>query len=119
MIEIKACERKRVLRKFSNSMPMTYRFSAEPINPEEEVSGTVEIKGSNWIFPGKPVHQELATENVAVKGMWNSIYSVFVTPDVDVRVKFERSSLKAPLILALLVSVVIVAAVSVILISLK
>ena len=119
MIEIKAGERKRVLRKFSNSMAMTYNFSAEPINPDQEVSGTVEINGSNWIFPGKPVHQKLVAENAAVKGMWNSFYSVFVTPDVDVRVTFARSSLKAPLILALLVSVVIIAAVSVILMRLN
>ncbi|MBL4875627.1 MAG: hypothetical protein JKY10_03915 [Cohaesibacteraceae bacterium] len=50
-MEILKGERKRVLRRFSNSMQMTYHFTVNPINSSDLLTGQVEVSGSNWIFP--------------------------------------------------------------------
>ncbi len=92
-LEIKAGERKRIIRKFSSSIVATYKFSAEPVNPSEDISGTVEIKGSNWLFPKPAETQELQQQNSVEKGMWDTFYSVFVTPDVDVNISMPKSGI--------------------------
>ena len=85
--EIKAGERARVLQRFSNSLQASYGFDVEPMVPGQEVSGTVEVKGSNWIFPKPITTQQLAASNSVEKGMWDTFYSVYVIPNIDVRVK--------------------------------
>ncbi len=92
-LEIKAGERKRIIRKFSSSIVATYKFSVEPVNPSEDISGTVEIKGSNWLFPKPAETQELQQQNSVEKGMWDTFYSVFVTPDVDVNISMPKSGI--------------------------
>jgi len=94
IIEVKAGERKRIIRLISNSMQAKYNFVAEPIAPGQFLSGRVEVHGSRWLFP-KPVKmQELVTDNTVDKGMWDTVYRVYVVPDCDVKIMFIDSRLR-------------------------
>lgn len=92
-ITIAKGERKKILSRFSNSLQMTYRFEAEPVHAGDALSGTVEVKGSKWIFSKPPVTQALARENAVEKGIWDTFYSVHVTPGCDVTITLSRKSL--------------------------
>ena len=114
-IDVRAGERTRIIRRFSNSLNVTYRFRAEPLEEGDAVSGTVEVAGSNWIFPKAPTTLALKAENSVAKGMWDTFYSVYVTPDCDVRITFDKSSLGRSMLLLALVALVAFAAASIIL----
>lgn len=119
VIEIKAGERRRIKRVRLSSIAMTYRFRAEPLEGNSEVSGTVEVKGSNWIFPKPPVTVALEAENTVEKGTWDTFFTVTVVPDRDVRIVMEeRSSKSAGLYAAIIGGIVVLAGVVIILASL-
>lgn len=82
-------ERRRVLRRFSSSIPGTFSFDVEPLSGSGEVSGTVEVAGSRWLFPKPPLVLELRPTMTVQKGFWDTLFSIFVTPDQDVRVIFR------------------------------
>lgn len=90
--EIKAGERERVIRKFSNSLALTYSFDVEPLDLSDVVSGVVEVVGSNWLAPKPAITKELNTSNFVEKGIWDTMYSVYVIPDVDVRVSMAKAN---------------------------
>lgn len=90
-IEIKTGEKKRIIKRFSNSLSMRYHFKAEPLSAAENMIGIVEISGSNWVFPKAPVTQELQNDNVVSKSAWDTFFSVYVTPGCDVKISIERS----------------------------
>lgn len=108
-IEIKAGERKRIIRRFSNSLQATYQFAAEPVggNP---VSGTVEVKGSKWIFPKPAASQPLKPDNSVEKGMWDSFFSVHVIPDSDVKITLQGARYPRLWIYLLIVLAIVAAA---------
>jgi len=92
-IEIKAGERKRIIRRFSSSVVATYQFSAKPVDSNDKVSGRVEVKGSRWLF-SKPVEtQALQQLNSVKKGRWDTFYSVYVAPDVDAKITLKKSGI--------------------------
>ncbi len=110
-IDIAAGERRRILRRISNSVPMTYRFRAEPVDGDGPVSGIVEVKGSRWIFPAPPVTQPLGPINEVAKGAWDTVFTVTVVPDRDVTVTFEDGTIRSGrLLIGMAVAVVVVAA---------
>lgn len=90
-IEIKAGERTRIIHKFSNSMPANYRFDVAPKMVGGSVSGIVEISGSNWVFPKPARTQELSVSNMVDKGVMDTFYGVYVTPNEDVNVTLAGS----------------------------
>ncbi len=92
-IAIKAGERRRIIRRFSSSVVATYKFSAEPVDSNDNVSGRIEVKGSRWLFSKPTETQALQQKNVVEKGMWDSFYSVYVVPDVDVKIKLQKSGI--------------------------
>ncbi|MBL4892562.1 MAG: hypothetical protein JKX91_12235 [Rhizobiaceae bacterium] len=94
IIEVKAGERKRIIRRLSSSMQKTYHFAAEPVTEGEVLSGTIEVKGSRWIFPKATVMQKLEENNTVEKGMWDTIYSVHVIPECDVKIMFIDARLR-------------------------
>jgi len=94
IIEVKAGERKRIIRRLSSSMQKTYHFAAEPVTEGEVLSGTIEVKGSRWIFPKAPVIQKLEENNTVEKGMWDTIYSVYVIPECDMKIMFIDARLR-------------------------
>ncbi len=107
-IEIRKGERVRVIRRFSNSLRMTYRFTAEPVSAGDTLSGAVEIAGSNWVFPKAATRQQLKPDNIVEKNAWDTFYSVYVTPDCPVRIEIEQSRV-ANLLPVLLIALVIAA----------
>ena len=90
-LELSAGKRTRIIRNFSNSIPMSYYFTAESMakGKNKDISGKVEVCGSNWIFPRQPLVLELNKNNMAKKRAWDSFYSIYVTPKIDTRIVFQ------------------------------
>ncbi len=107
-IQIKAGERKRIIFQFSNSLLQTYNFSAKTLAGDKDASGTIEVKGSNWIFPKAGIISDLKPENSVEKGMWETIFSVYVTPESDTEVTLTSAPVKN-LWLYLIIILVVVA----------
>ncbi len=108
-LEIRKGEKTRVIRRFCNSLPMTFQFRAEPVSGSDNLSGIVQIDGSSWIFSKDPVEQALKVENSVSKTIWDTFYSVYVIPDCDVRITLEQSRFTGVfpiLILAILITAV-------------
>ena len=108
VIEVKAGERRRIKRTRLSSVAMTYRFRAEPLEGNSEVSRTVEVKGSNWIFPKPPVIVGLETDNVVEKGTWDTFFEVTVVSDGDVRIVMEERSMRSAGVYAAIVGAIVV-----------
>ncbi len=117
-VSMKAGERKRVVYRFSNSLQETYHFTATPVNPTDNVSGLVEISGSNWLFPKPSITQDLMSENSVSKGAWDTLYSVYVVPDVDVNISFSGSDQPNLKFLLLIAGLIAIAALSIVAFSL-
>ncbi len=109
LITARAGERTRIIRRISNSVPASYRFLAEPLDAGKDVSGTVEVKGSAWLFPKAAARQKLQRENSVEKGAWDTLYSVYVIPDADV--KITLSGARRPQVWIYIVLAIIVLAV--------
>lgn len=114
---IRAGERKQVIYRFSNSLQETYHFTAEPANPTDSLSGVVEISGSNWLFPKPSTKKKLSLENSVSKGAWDTLYSVYVVPDVDVNISLSGSDAPNLKFLLLIVGLIAIAAISVMVFS--
>ena len=89
-IQISAGQTKKILSKFSNSIPTTYQFSATTTGGDAP-TGAVAVKGSSWVFPKPAETQPLQAKNTVTKSMWNVFFSVSVTPDQDVTIGFQTS----------------------------
>ncbi len=113
VVEVAAGERRQILRRFSNSVAMAYRFRAEPVDDGGRVSGLVEVRGSNWIFPKPPTTQPLEEDNTVDKGAWDTFFSVVVIPDRDVRIAMEDRTMHSGRLLAGIVAAIVVLAIAV------
>ncbi len=102
-------ERQRVLHMLFDSIPQKVGFTAEPVAEGGSLSGTVEVQGSRWLFRKPPSPHALAAENVFDKSMWDSRYAIYVTPDEDVRIRFETRHVRAKLLFLALGGVVVAA----------
>ena len=111
IIEIRGGERKKIIKRFSNSMQMTYNFNAEPMAEGEKLSGIVEVSGSNFLLPKPSVEEQLRPVNSVEKGMWDSFYSVYVVPDNDVKIILQGSNING-IWFYIIVALVIVAVAS-------
>jgi len=88
-VVVRGGERSRVLRRFSSSIPRTFSFDVEPLSGPGHVSGTVEVAGSRWLFSKPTVVLELRRTMTVEKGFWDTLFSIYVEPDQDVRVVFH------------------------------
>jgi len=112
-IDIKAGQRTKIISRISNSIPATYRFEAEALSDATGLSGTVEVKGSNWLFPKAAVEQPLQPVNSVEKTMWDTFYKVYVTPQTDVRITMAGSSFPGMGIILAIAGLVVIAAASI------
>lgn len=87
---IRSGERCRIIRRFSNSIPQTFHFEVEPLSGPGDVSGTVEVKGSRWLFRKDTVELPLMPDMSVYKGFWDTLFSIYVSPDQDIKVSFRR-----------------------------
>ncbi len=109
-IQIAAGCKTRIIRRQFSSLATTYMFDVVPASPNDNLAGTMEIKGSDWIFP-KPVKRvPLQPSNRVTAGVWDTFFSVYVIPEVDVVVTLPSKSLGSlPWLLGLLLVVIVVA----------
>ncbi len=113
VVDVAAGERRQILRRVSNSVAMAYRFRAEPVDDGGRVSGLVEVRGSNWIFPKPPTTQPLEADNTVDKGAWDTFFSVVVIPDGDVRIAMEDRTMRSGRLLAGIVAAIVALAIAV------
>jgi hypothetical protein len=85
-VVVRAGDRVRLIRKRSGSIPRTFRIRTERLDDGGPISGVIEIYGSRWLFKKPPIEISLAPEVAVYKGFWDTLFSVFVVPDQDVRV---------------------------------
>jgi hypothetical protein len=90
-IELKAGEKRKIFSRRGSSLAETIEFGAEVIDSGEELSGTVEVRHSGWIFRKPPRRQALTERNEIEKGAWDTVFSIWVTADVDARIRLEGS----------------------------
>jgi hypothetical protein len=109
-INATAGQRVAVVRRAFSSVPINYAFGVRTAVPGQTVSGTVEIRKSQWIIPGTPTKQPLQQSNVVTAGLWNTFMSVDVVPDVDVVITTGWRIRNLRPILLLAVAVIVIAA---------
>ena len=91
-IKIAAGCKTRIIRRLFSSLETTYSFDAVPVIQDGYLAGTLEIQGSTWIFP-KPVQRvQLRSNNTVTAGVWDTLFSVYVIPEVDIVIKLPSKS---------------------------
>ncbi len=111
-IQIKAAEKKRIIFQFSNSLLQTYNFTARALDENEEPSGIIEVKGSNWLLPKPAVNFDLRPQNSVEKGVWDTFYSVYVTPKTDIEIELTSSPVKNLWLYLIIIMVIVAVAAS-------
>jgi hypothetical protein len=109
-ILIRAGERRRIVHLVSDSIPQQVRFEASAVaggRDGGEVSGQVEVAGSRWLFRKPPQRLPLRRENLVRKGMWDTLFSIYVTPDQDTRIVLRSRLFTAGMLLWVLVVVLV------------
>lgn len=83
----------RIIQRQFSSLAVTYTFDAVPMIQDGYLAGIVEIKGSHWIFP-KPIQRvALQPSNTVTAGVWDTFFSVYVIPEVDVVISLPSKSI--------------------------
>jgi hypothetical protein len=103
-ILIRANERQRILHLVSDSIPQQVRFEATAV-AGGPVSGTVEVAGSRWLFSKLPTRQPLQADNRVRKGAFDSLFSIYVTPDQDTRIAMRSRHFTARMLVWVLLAV--------------
>ncbi len=103
------------MRQISNSLTQTHAFSVRASDPSAKISGTIEVRGSNWIFPKPAVRLPLQRENRVDKNMWDTFYSIHVTPDQDVDITLSGPAVRNLWVYAIIVMIILAIAGSLIL----
>lgn len=103
-ILIRAKERQRILHLVSDSIPQRVRFEATALGAGH-VSGRVEVVGSRWLFPKPPALHPLQPENVIHKGFFDTLFSVYVTPDQDTRITMRSQHFTSRMLFWVLLAV--------------
>ncbi len=115
---LKAGKTKRIIRRVAHNMPQRFSFAARALNGEP-VSGVVKVQGSSGPFSKPATTQPLQAKNEVSKGAWDTLYSVYVTPDQDVEI--TQSSVEGgKLFIFLIIGILVIGiAASALLLSLK
>ena len=84
-IHLKAGKTTVIYRRNFSSVPAQLHFEAIAANghPPE---GTIEIRGSQWIFPKSPQQQPLQVMNIVEAGFWDTFFAIVVTADTDLTI---------------------------------
>lgn len=93
--EVRAGERSKVFSRFSSSLIQTITIDVESADGGP-VSGTLEVRGSRWLFAKPPEEWPLQATQRVEKGYWDTRFAIFVTADRDARVTVHRPRLGAP-----------------------
>ena len=85
--------------------------------PNGDLAGSVEIKGSNWIFPKAIERLPLQPTNTFTASVLDTFFSVYVIPEVDIVISLPSKSFGGLLWLIGLVVVIVVLAASLFLLT--
>lgn len=110
------CKTRIIHRQFS-SLVTTYTFDAAPAIEGGYLAGTVEIRGSSWIFPKSATQMPLQSQNTVTAGYWDTFFAVYVIPEVDVVITLPSKSFGSWLWLILLMAVVVGGAIVLVLLT--
>ena len=91
-ISLQAGETKVIYRRNFSSLSTQIRFEAIAADGNLP-RGTIEIRGSQWIFPKSPQQQPLQSMNTVEAGFWDTFFAIAVTADTDLTI--TRSQGKA------------------------
>ncbi len=104
--------RTRVLHIVSDSIPQSVRFTAEPVEADRTLEGTVDVERGGSVFGRKSERASLAARNEFRKGFFDSRYAVFITPAQDTRVVFQSRHVTSRMLFVALAVVVVLGAVA-------
>lgn len=105
-IHLSPGERRKVFSRSFSSVPMDYEFEAKALHEGEKIEGTVEVQGSQWIFPKAPQRQVLQEKNTVHAGVWDTFFRVYVTSKVALELSVPKrrlSSLRWLIAIALII----------------
>ena len=68
----------------------------------------VKVQGSSGPFPKRATTQGLRAENEVSKGAWDTLYSVYVTPDQDIEIT-QSGSEGGKLFIFLIIGILVLA----------
>ena len=91
-IQIAAGCKTRIIRRQFSSLATAYHFDAAPCIQDADMAGIVEIKGSDWIFPKPIKRMPLQPSNTVNAGVWDTFFSVYVTPEIDVYISMPSNT---------------------------
>lgn len=105
IFKIAAGQNQRIVRKRFSSLSQSIDFEVESDPPGAPLSGKVEVAKSAWIFPKQPTVLPLEARHSLEKSLWNTFFTVTVTPDrtVTLRVTKGHDRLNIVLLLGLVV----------------
>ena len=118
-IQVPAGCKTRIIRRRFSSLMMTYIFDAAPTIQDDDLMGTVEVRGADWIFPKSPQRMPLQSRNTVTAGIWDTFFSVYVIPDVDVVISLPSRAVKGlPWIIGLVaIAIVVIVAIALFLLN--
>ncbi|MGF1600768.1 MAG: hypothetical protein ACFCU8_01905 [Thermosynechococcaceae cyanobacterium] len=116
-VTIKAGDKTRIIHRQFSSLTTIYSFEATPTMQDGYLAGTIVVKGSDWIFSKPSKTMPLQACNTATAGIWDTFFSVYVIPEVDVVITLPSKRLRYLPWLILLVGIVIGVAIALILLT--
>lgn len=89
--QLPASKKTKVISRLSSSIPQKYQLKAVPTKGQT-LSGTIEVKGSHWIFPKQAEILPLEPETIVTAGYWDSFFSVYVESESEVELHVSSPS---------------------------
>ncbi len=88
--KIAAGQSQRIVRKRFSSLAQRIDFEVESDPAGAPLSGKVEVARSAWIFPKPPTVFALEARHSLEKSLWNTFFTVTVTPDLAVTLRVTK-----------------------------
>ncbi len=93
ILHLKAGERKRIIHRFSNNIPVRFSLKFRPTG-NTALQGTLEVHRSALLLDNKLENYPLEEQMVLETAYWDAFYSVFVTPEVDMSLELSSAGAK-------------------------
>lgn len=98
-----------IYRRNWSSVPTTVHFDAIATDGGEPM-GTVEVRGSHWIFPKPMTTHPLQAQNTFHAGFWDTFFAIHVTAHTGIEVTVPgNSSSRLPWLLGAIAIVAVAA----------
>ncbi|MGB0748957.1 MAG: hypothetical protein ACPGO3_09445 [Magnetospiraceae bacterium] len=88
-VVIKKHQRKRIWNVYPGSLFRVVEFDAEPVRRGEKLGGRVVVLRSRLWKRITPLEADLQEQNALPRSIVNTFYSIYVTPDTDIKITYE------------------------------